>query len=157
MAARLFAVPATILRLFSVYGPGQVVGAGQSGVVAILGQRAVAGRPMVVLSHQQKDFVEVSDAVDALERAMAHASTPARTYNIGAGRPVRVLELARALNEVAASASPIVEDYSESDPGALVADIGRARAELGYEPRITLEEGLHRYVDWLRSARPSPA
>ena len=39
MAARLFAVPATVLRLFSVYGPGQVVASGQSGVVAILGQR----------------------------------------------------------------------------------------------------------------------
>jgi nucleoside-diphosphate-sugar epimerase len=68
-----------------------------------------------------------------------------------------VLELAQALKAAASSASPIVEDYSEGDPGALVADIGRARMDLGFEPRVTLEEGLHRYVAWLRSTRPRSA
>jgi nucleoside-diphosphate-sugar epimerase len=63
-----------------------------------------------------------------------------------------VYELAQAIREVVASSSEIVEDYREGDPGALVADVGRARRELGFEPRIPLKEGLRRYVDWLVSA-----
>jgi UDP-glucose 4-epimerase len=157
MAAQSFGVPSAVLRLFSVYGPGQVVTSGQSGVVAILGQRAVAGDPLLVMSHQRKDFVEVSDAVAAIALALEHAATPPPTYNIGTGRPTSVLELAQALKAAAGSASPIVEDYSEGDPGALVADIRRARMEMGYRPRVTLEEGLNRYVAWLRSTRSRSA
>lgn len=157
MAGRLYDLAGAVLRFFSVYGPGQSVTSGQSGVVAILGQRALHGAPLIVMSHQRKDFVEVSDAVQAIRAALAAPTTPPRAYNIGAGVPTSVLELARAIRQAAESPSEIVEDYSEGDPGALVADITRARQELGYQPRISLEEGLQRYVAWLRNARPDPA
>jgi nucleoside-diphosphate-sugar epimerase len=150
-------VPAAVLRFFTVYGPGQWITSGTSGVVAILGQRAVTREPMVVMSHQRKDLVDVSDVARAIVLALEHVSIPARPYNIATGVPTSVLELARALRRIAGCDSEIVEDYSEGDPGDLVADISRARQELGYEPRIDLEEGLRRYVDWLRSARPHSA
>jgi nucleoside-diphosphate-sugar epimerase len=153
MAGRLFDVPGAILRFFSVYGAGQIIEGGVSGVVAILGQRAIEGKPLFVMSHQQKDFVDVSDAVAAIRLAIARPSSPPRAYNIATGVPTTVFELARAIREAAGSRSEIVEDYREGDPGALVADIGRARSELGFEPRIPLKEGLRRYVDWLVSTR----
>jgi UDP-glucose 4-epimerase len=157
MAGRLLDVPGAILRFFSVYGPGQQIQTGQSGVAAILGQRAIEGKPLLVLSHQKKDFVEVSDAVEAIRRAIERPSMPARAYNIATGVPTTVLELAVALREVTRSRSEIVEDYREGDPGALVANISRAQRELGFEPRIPLEEGLRRYVDWLLSTRAHSA
>ncbi len=157
MASRIFGVRAAILRFFTVYGPGQMIMSGTSGVVAILGQRAVAGEPMLVLSHHRKDLVEVSDAAGAIVLALQHATVPARPYNIATGVPTSVLDLGRALRKAAGCDSEIVEDYSEGDPGDLIADITRARLELGYEPRVHLEEGLRRYVDWLRSPGPYPA
>lgn len=157
MAGRLFGVTGSVLRFFSVYGPGQVISSGSSGVVAILGQRAVAGEPMVVMSHQRKDFVEISDTVEAVKLALETPTAPPRTYNIGTGVATSVFELARALRSAAESPSDIVEDFSEGDPGALVADIGRARHELGYRPRVALGEGLRSYVGWLQGPRAHPA
>ena len=157
MAGRLFDVPGAILRFFTVYGPGQVITSGTSGVVAILGQRAVAGQPLLVLSPQRKDFVDVSDAARAILLALQHPSAPARPYNIASGGPTSVLELARAIRQAAGCESEIVEDYSEGNPGDLIADVGRAKRDLGWEPRVRLEEGLRRYVDWLRAPGPHPA
>lgn len=157
MAGRVFGVRGAILRFFTVYGPGQLITSGTSGVVAILGQRAVAGKPMVVLGRQRKDLVEVSDAVDGIVLALEHPSQPPRPYNIATGVPTSVLDLARAIRGVTGGDCEIVEDYSEGNPGDLVADIARAHDELGYEPRVGLEEGLRRYVDWLRATSPHPA
>ncbi len=157
MAGQLFNVRGAILRFFTIYGPGQIIASGTSGVVAILGQHAAAREPMRVLSHQRKDLVEVSDAVQGIVLALEHPSAPPRPYNIATGVPTSVLDLARTIRTVADCDSEIVEDYSEGQPGDLVADITRARRELGFEPRVGLEEGLSRYVDWLRAASPHPA
>jgi nucleoside-diphosphate-sugar epimerase len=143
--------------MFSVYGPGQLISGGQSGVVAIFAGRALAGEPLVVMSRARKDFVEVTDVIQAVRLALANPSTPSRAYNIGAGRGTSVIALARAVRAACASGSPILEDYQDESTAGLVADIGRARLELGYEPRIQLREGLYRYVEWLRSARAHSA
>jgi UDP-glucose 4-epimerase len=157
MAGRLFGLRGAVLRFFTVYGPGQFIASGLSGVVGILGQSATAGRPMVVMSHQRKDLVNVSDAVQGIELALERPAKPPRPYNVATGVATSVLDLARALRAVADSSSEIIEDYSEGNPGDLVADIGRARRELGYQPRVQLKEGLHRYVEWLRESGPHPA
>jgi UDP-glucose 4-epimerase len=157
MAGRLLDLPGAVLRLFSVYGPGQRIQSGQSGVVAILGQRAIENKPMLVMTRQQKDFVWIGDVVQSIRHALLHPSTPARPYNIATGIPTTVLDLAQAIREITGSTSEIVEDYRDADPGPLVANISRAREELGFEPRISLKEGLRQYVDWLRDARSHPA
>ena len=157
MAGRVFGMRGAVLRFFSVYGPGQLIPVGDSGVVAIFGQQALAGKPLMVMSHQRKDFVDVADSVDAIQLALQRASSPPRAYNIATGVPTSVLDLARAIVQIAGSSSEIVEDYSQGDPGGLVADIRRARRELGYQPRVGLEEGLDRYVRWLRAAGAHPA
>lgn len=157
MASRVYGVAGAVLRLFSVYGPGQLIAGGQSGVVAIFANRALAGAELVVMSRDRKDFVEVSDVVQAMTLALARPASPARAYNIGAGRPTSLAALARAVRSAADSTSPIVERFTHDAPGGLVADIRRARRELGYEPRISLQEGLRRYVAWLRATRAHSA
>jgi dTDP-L-rhamnose 4-epimerase len=157
MAGRVYGVPGAALRLFSVYGPGQVITGGQSGVVSIFAIRALESAPLIVMSRQRKDFVEVSDVVRAVSLALAKPTTPARAYNIGAGRATSVTALAHAVRDAVGSRSAIIADYQDESPNGLVADIHRARLELGYEPQVSLEEGLHRYVQWLRSTRAHPA
>jgi len=157
MAGRLFGLRGSVLRFFSVYGPGQRIASGQSGVVALFGQRALHGEPLVVKSHEMKDFMDVSDAVEGICAALSRPTTPPRTYNIATGTPTSVLQLARVVKAATRSASEIVEDYSEGDPGGLVARIDRARTELGFYPRITLTDGVRRYADWLAAAGPDPA
>jgi len=157
MAGRLLGLRGSILRFFTVYGPGQVISSGQSGVVAIFGWRAVRGKPLRVLGRQRKDFVEVSDAVAGMLCALDHPSQPPRPYNIATGQAVSVLELAREVAAAAGGPQEIDEDYSEGDPGSLVADITRAHEELGYMPRIGLQEGVRRYIEWLRTASAHPS
>lgn len=149
MVARVHGVPSAIVRPFSVYGPGQVITRGISGVVSILAQRALSGGEMRVLSRYPKDFVDVTDVADGIARALAACQSPPRAYNVATGAPTTVLALAQMLRDIAGSASPIVEDYTHDEPGGLVANIDRARRELGYEPQVGLEEGLRRYVTWL--------
>jgi UDP-glucose 4-epimerase len=153
MASRLLAVPGAIVRPFSVYGPGQLISQGTGGVVSILAQRALAGKELRVLSPYPEDFVEVTDAAHGIALALDACQAPARAYNVATGRPTTILELARAIQGITGSTSEIVEDYSHSEPGGLVASIERAHRELGYRPRVRLEEGLRTYVSWL-SAQP---
>lgn len=153
MAARIFGVPAVVVRPFSVYGPGQLISRGTSGIVSIFVQRALSGEPMRVLSRHPKDFVHVADVVEGMARALTACQSPPRSYNIATGVPTTPLALAHAIQRVTGGASPILEDYSSEEPGGLVANIDRARRELGYEPRIRLEEGLNTYVSWLSRAQ----
>jgi UDP-glucose 4-epimerase len=157
MAGRVYGLPGVVLRMFSVYGPGQLVTGGQSGVLAIFSYRALEGTPLVVMSRGRKDFVEVADTVQAMRLALARPATPARAYNIGAGRGTSLIALARAVRAACRSQSPIVTDYAGDTSDGQVADIRRARQELGYEPKVTLAEGLNRYVEWLRSTRAGSA
>ncbi len=149
MAARLQGLAAVILRPFAVYGPGQLIVRGNSGVVSILAQRALAHQEMRITNRFPKDFVNVTDVAGAFVRALDVCQAPARAYNIGTGRPTTILDLAQVLTRITGSRSSIVEDYSQNEPGGLVANTERARRELGFEAQVGLEEGLHTYVKWL--------
>ncbi len=151
MAGRLFGTTGAILRFFSVYGPGQVVTHGTSGVVSIFAQHALADQPIRVLTHERRDFVAVSDVVEAIIAALTAAHCPPTAYNIGTGVGTSIDDLARQICAIAGSSSPILKGDSDQQPGDLVADVTRARREFGYAPRVTLNEGLQAYVDWLRS------
>jgi UDP-glucose 4-epimerase len=157
MMGQLFGVPGSILRLFSVYGPGQVATSSISGVVAIFGARALAGHPLQIMSSTPRDLIDIADAVQGIERALLQPTTPPRAYNIGSGMPTSLLTLAHAIKAAASSSSSIVESYTDLTTGGVVADITRARQELGFAPQVSIEKGLQRYVEWLRSTRAHSA
>ncbi|MBI3978450.1 MAG: NAD-dependent epimerase/dehydratase family protein [Chloroflexi bacterium] len=151
MYQRLYGVATVVLRFFSVYGPGQLVQRGASGVISIFAQRALAGEEIRVHSdHHRRDFVNVRDVVDAVELAMRRPGAVGNAYNVGSGRPTTILELAELVRAVVGSSSPIAvlgHDLGRSP----IADITRARADLGYTPSVPLDEGVRAYVDWLRT------
>jgi UDP-glucose 4-epimerase len=148
MYAEQLATPTTVVRLFSVYGSGQV-GQGTSGVVSIFLERARRGEPLTVHADQQRDLTWVGDVARGIRLAVESppsAERPARVYNLATGVGTTLHELAQAVCAAVGSRSEIVPPTARSDEGDRVADVSRARAELGYAPLVTVAEGLSRLV-----------
>lgn len=138
--AHLYSVPSTILRLFSVYGPGQRAGQ-SSGVVSILLRNAREGQPLRVRARQVRDFVDVRDTVRAISLAIQRRPEGLAVYNIGTGRPTPIEELGEIIRSIVEVSSPIIVDVT---PGAesYIADTRRAESELEFEAQIELYDGL---------------
>lgn len=150
MASEHFCVSTTVLRFFSVYGPGQQANGG-SGVVSIFAAAALAGEPLVVQSAGRRDFTHAADVAQGILAALAApADGRHRVYNIATGQGASFLRLAQTIVALTGSRSRIEERIGEPPGRDLVADISRARAELDYRPAVELEQGLQRYIEWLR-------
>ncbi|MGM0606048.1 MAG: NAD-dependent epimerase/dehydratase family protein [Halobacteriota archaeon] len=135
-------VPVVVLRYFNVYGPRQ--SSEYSGVIDVFGRQATSGDPITIDGDgtQTRDFVHVSDVVDA-NRAAAVTDATGRAYNVGTGVAVSIEELAHEIKRLTDSDSEIV--YTDPRPGDVErsrADLTRSRAHLGYEPTVDLTTGL---------------
>ncbi len=151
MYAAQLGTPTTVVRLFSVYGPGQV-GQGTSGVVSIFLERARRGEPLQVHTRQRRDLTDVGDVARgirlAVEQPPIDSRDPqARVYNLATGVGTDVDELARLVVRTVGSSSLVVPAIRDAPEGDRVADIARARIELGYEPEISIEAGLGRLAE----------
>jgi UDP-glucose 4-epimerase len=137
------------LRFFNVFGPRQRADSPYSGVIAIFAAALAAGKTPTIYGDglQSRDFVYVSDVARALHLAARTPGVSGRAYNVGTGKSVTLLELAAALNRVLGkSIQPAHGPARASDIQHSRAKIGRIRAELGYEPRVSFEEGLRKTV-----------
>jgi dTDP-glucose 4,6-dehydratase len=152
---RKYALRTNIARIFNTYGPRMKLDDGR--VVPAFLDQALQGRPMTVFGDgsQTRSFCYVSDLVDGLYRLMRSAER----YPVNLGNPceMTILEFAEHIRRLTNTASEIVfEPLPEDDPRLRKPDIGKARAVLGWEPVVPLEEGLQRTVDYFRSVmRPA--
>jgi UDP-glucose 4-epimerase len=151
----LFGLPAVSLRFFNVFGPKQDPTSPYSGVISIFLTRALAGEAAVIYGdgRQSRDFVFVDDVVQALLAAAQSASAPGRVFNIGTGRAVTInalWEIVAAL--CGASAQPVHAPPRPGDISQSMSAIDVARAELGFTPRVSVEEGLQTTMAWYRNA-----
>jgi nucleoside-diphosphate-sugar epimerase len=121
-------------------------------VLSALTQRALDGLPLVIDSPAIRDLVEASDAVQAVRLALRVPAAVGGVYNVGTGVTTSLLTLAERVVAATNSRSAI-RPPPAGQPAGYVADLTRARAELGYAPAISLDEGLARYVAWLRDHR----
>ena len=140
-----------IARIFNTYGPRMKLDDGR--VVPALLNQALQGDPLTVFGDgsQTRSFCYVSDLVEGLYRLMQ--SEERYPVNLGNPREMTILEFARHILKLTGSRSEIVfEPLPEDDPRQRKPDIEKARKLLGWEPRVTLEEGLRRTVEWFRSA-----
>ncbi len=140
-----------IARIFNTYGPRMDVNDGR--VVSNFIVQALSGRPMTVFGDgsQTRSFCYVSDMVEGLVRLM---EGPAYTGPTNLGNPEErsVLEFARLIKEMTESQSPIVfETLPPDDPKVRRPDINKAYAELGWEPSVSLEEGLREAIAYFRT------
>jgi UDP-glucose 4-epimerase len=141
------------LRFFNIFGPRQRADSPYSGVIAIFVAALSGGRVPMVHGDglQVRDFTYVGNAVQALLRAADVRGVSGRVYNVGTGRAVSVLELVAALNAVlGTNVIPAHGPARAGDVRFSRARIERIRAELGYEPTISFEEGVRKTVEWYR-------
>ena len=165
--AHLFALPATGLRFFTVYGPW-----GRPDMAMWLFTEAILeNRPIKLFNngHMRRDFTYVDDAVEAVVRLVrcppapnparsqndpATSLAPWRVYNVGNSKPVEVTEVVRLIEE--ALGKPAVRELLPMQPGdvpqtcADAADLERA---VGFRPDTPIGEGIRRFVDWFLQFR----
>jgi UDP-glucose 4-epimerase len=148
----LFGVRTSVLRFFSVYGPGQLLRGGTSGVVNIFVNRALQGAPIRVTDGNLRDFTYVTDVVKGIMLAVENPIAIGRTYNIATGVTTSIGALAQLVKQVTDSSSEVV--ITGHDPiESYVASIDKAADELGYVPSIELRRGLELYVRQLKETR----
>jgi len=150
-------VPTVALRFFSVYGPRQSLSNPYTGVLAIFAARLLNDNPPLVFEDgdQQRDFVHVRDVARACRLALEVPEAAGRTFNIGSGCPVRIVEVAERMAHVLGSdlEPNITYQYRVGDVRHCIADIALAHRVLGYEPAIDLEDGLAELAGWLTTQR----
>ncbi len=144
-----FKVPTTSLRYFTVYGPRQRPDMGFHKFL----RATLTGQPIPVFGdgEQTRDFTFVADAVEANLLAAARG-TPGGVYNIGGGSRVTVNDVLQMIGRVTGR-QPVIERLStqKGDMRHTFADTTRAKADLGFTPRVGLEEGLTAEHRWLMS------
>jgi len=146
----LYEMDVACLRFFTVYGPRQRPEMAIHKFVRLV----EADRPLPVFGDgtTERDYTYVDDVLDGIVKALDR-SRGYRIYNLGESRTISLRGLVDAIGR-AVGRTPRI-DWQPMQPGDVVrtyADVGRARAELGYDPRVGLEEGLERFVAWYREA-----
>jgi dTDP-glucose 4,6-dehydratase len=139
-----------IARIFNTYGPGMRIDDGRA--IPNFATQALRNEPISVYGDgsQTRSLCYVDDLVAGLLCLLA--SDEHNPVNLGSDREVTVLELAETVRRAAGSDSQIVhQDLPIDDPRQRRPDLTRARAVLGWEPRVTLEEGLPPTLEWFRS------
>jgi dTDP-L-rhamnose 4-epimerase len=153
VVGRAYDIPAVALRYFNVYGPRQALSNPYTGVCAIFSSRLLNNQAPVVFEDggQTRDFVHVSDIVQANLLALETDRADYQAVNVGTGRATSINQVARLLAEgLGKDLGPdVVGKYREGDIRHCVADISRARDLLGYEPRVTLEAGIPELLEWV--------
>ncbi|MDG5820253.1 NAD-dependent epimerase/dehydratase family protein [Natronococcus sp. A-GB7] len=147
----LYGLETVALRYFNAYGPGQTAG-DYSGVISIFCDQAIDDEPITVHGDgdQTRDFVFIDDIVQANLKA-ATTEQVGTAYNVGTGTSVTVQELAETIVDVTESNSEITHtEGRDGDIRHSQADISVIRSELGYEPTVSLREGLKQTVEWYR-------
>ncbi len=142
-----------ILRLQNVYGEGQSLNNPYTGILSIFSTRVRRGLELTAFEDglESRDFVHVSDVVQAMFLALTTAQSANTVINVGSGVPTSVLKVASLLSEALGHTANIrvTGEYRVGDIRHNVADVTRLHEILGYEPQISLEHGLRRFCDWV--------
>jgi UDP-glucose 4-epimerase len=149
--AHLYGLDVVCLRYFNVYGVNQRYDL-YGNVIPIFAHRLLRDEPLIIYGdgEQTRDFANVRDVANANYRA---ALTPGvgGAFNIGSGTRVTINELVRLMEEAFQTKTSV--EYTDPRPGDVrdsLADISAARSSFGYEPEVTLSEGLREYARWIR-------
>ena len=149
---RAHGVDTRIVRIFNTYGERMRPRDGRV-VPALIGQ-ALAGEPMTVFGDgsQTRSFCYVSDLIDGIYRLLLSSET--LPVNIGNPAELSVLEFARTIQRLTGTRSEIAfRPLPVDDPRVRQPDIAKARARLNWEPKVELEEGLRRTIEYFRTQK----
>jgi UDP-glucose 4-epimerase len=149
--AKLYDIEAVCLRYFNVYGPNQRFDA-YGNVIPIFAFKMLRGETLTIFGdgEQTRDFINVHDVVQANIKA-ADAAGVSGAFNMGSAGRITINNLVALLQEVSGIKPEVV--HGPPRPGDVrhsLADISAAREAFGFEPTISLQEGLKEYMDWAK-------
>jgi len=138
-----------ILRPFNIYGEGQ----SDSFLMPSILKQLVSGEIELMDPEPRRDFLYISDAVEAYMKAGQYTDSDFEVFNIGSGVSYSVDSVARKI--IDAWGKKVKVRYHHQTRRAEIADVVasilKAKEKLGWEPKIDLDEGLSRYVEWFRN------
>jgi len=147
-------LPLVVLRYFSVYGPRQRPDMGYHQFV----QALLAGRPITVFGdgQQVRGNTYIADCIEAT--ALAVQAMPGETYNVGGGEAVALWDVIRKLEVLTGRRAEVVRQPPRSgDQRSTFADTSKLARHFGWRPKVGLDEGLARQVEWQKRALTMPA
>jgi dTDP-L-rhamnose 4-epimerase len=150
-----YGIPTTALRFFNAYGPRQALSNPYTGVLAIFASRLMNGKAPILFEdgRQIRDFVHVKDVARACRLALERPQSAGRAINVASGESIAVQDLAsRFAVALGRQEIPIAASgrYRVGDIRHCFADIGLARELLGFQPAMTLADGMADLAEWLR-------
>ncbi len=148
---RLWGIETVALRIFNAYGPGQPLPASHAPVVPRFLQQICSGGSVVLFGDggQSRDFVYISDVVAALKRVASADGIDGQVINIGSGREVSLNQLVDRMEAVSGrKANRLYNRERAGGVSRLTAEIGLAEQLLDYRPRVSLQEGIGRMLNY---------
>lgn len=152
---RAFGVPVVGLRYFTAFGPRQRPDMAFTRFL----RRAVAGAPLPLIGdgRQVRDFTYVEDVIDGTIAAGA-SGRHGSVYNIGGGRPVELREAIATIEELVGRSIELEHrPVQVGDARATGCDGTQSKADLGYEPKVSLRDGLAAQLEWVLAGASAPA
>ena len=153
--AKLYQIPVTGLRFFTVYGP-----AGRPDMAPWLFTEAILqGKPIKVFNHgkMMRDFTYIDDIVEGVVRiqdVIPAGDIPYSLFNIGNNEPIQLARFIAAIEKATGkTAEKIMLDMQPGDVERTYADTARLEATVGYKPQTEIEQGIQQFVDWYKEYR----
>jgi dTDP-L-rhamnose 4-epimerase len=151
---RAYEIDTIGLRFFNIFGTRQALSNPYTGVLAIFASRFLNNKPPLINEdgNQRRDFVSVYDVAQACRLALESPVAAGKVFNIGSGKSYSILEVAEKMSRVLDRSDiepEIVGKCRVGDIRNCFADITLAQQVLGYEPRVTLDQGLVELAEWL--------
>jgi nucleoside-diphosphate-sugar epimerase len=146
-----YGLPVVTLRPFNTFGPRQ---SSRAIIPTIITQALVRKQVFLGAQHPTRDFLFVGDTVDAFLRIAEKEGIEGSTYHVGSGREISIGALADRIINLIGNDTKVVFDPTRIRPGSsevtrLICDATRARTDLGWEPSVSLDEGLNRTIEFV--------
>jgi dTDP-L-rhamnose 4-epimerase len=152
-----YKIPAVALRYFNVYGSRQALSNPYTGVCAIFSTRLLHEKPPIIWEdgNQTRDFVHVSDIVQASILALEKKEADYQAFNVGTGRAISINEVARMLagglgRELKAE---YPRKFRAGDVRHCYSDISKIKKMLKYSPKVSFEQGVPILIEWARGQK----
>lgn len=149
---KAYGIPTVALRYFNVYGPRQSLSNPYTGVAAIFLSRIKNNNPPTIYEdgNQSRDFVNVRDIAQANVLAMEKSAADYEILNVGTGRAVTIKEVAEVLTKISGSQvqPKVLNTFRKGDIRHCYPDISKIKSKLGYEPKVSFEDGMKELFQW---------
>lgn len=147
-----YKLPAVVIRPFNTYGPFQKTG-GEGGVVAIFIKRNLEGQTLNIYGDgtQTRDLLYVEDCADFVAEAGYSDKVNGEIVNAGLGRDISINNLARLIADSESQIKHVPHIHPQSEIRKLLCDYSKAKKLLGWEPKVSLEEGIKKTEDWIKN------